>query len=132
MAKALDRPARRDIGTERDSALVQPGRRADSQRVDRTQRAARRGDRGFPRRGDAGGDHAGTGHAGASACGTVAVRLGELRTEWMNGIQFYLETDQPLTDGHAIYLDSNWALTSISQRQFWRNYDLSNYGNGRE
>ena len=38
----------------------------------------------------------------------------------MNGIQFYLETDEPLADGHAIYLDSNWALTSISQRQFWR------------
>jgi uncharacterized protein with NAD-binding domain and iron-sulfur cluster len=58
-------------------------------------------------------------------------RLGELRTEWMNGIQFYLETDRPLTDGHAIYLDSNWALTSISQRQFWRSYDLAQYGNGR-
>jgi uncharacterized protein with NAD-binding domain and iron-sulfur cluster len=58
-------------------------------------------------------------------------RLGELRTEWMNGIQFYLETDQPLIDGHAIYLDSNWALTSISQRQFWRGYDLAQYGNGR-
>lgn len=58
-------------------------------------------------------------------------RLGALRTEWMNGIQFYLETDEPLTDGHAIYLDSNWALTSISQRQFWRGYDLSQYGDGR-
>ena len=58
-------------------------------------------------------------------------RLGELRTEWMNGIQFYLRTDQPLADGHAIYLDSNWALTSISQRQFWRSYDLSTYGDGR-
>ncbi|MET0681800.1 MAG: FAD-dependent oxidoreductase [Casimicrobiaceae bacterium] len=58
-------------------------------------------------------------------------RLGELRTEWMNGIQFYLETDQPLAHGHTIYLDSNWALTSISQRQFWRGYDLSTYGNGR-
>jgi len=58
-------------------------------------------------------------------------RLGELGTEWMNGIQYYLETDEPLTDGHAIYLDSNWALTSISQRQFWRGYDLSQYGDGR-
>ncbi|HKE40142.1 MAG TPA: FAD-dependent oxidoreductase [Casimicrobiaceae bacterium] len=58
-------------------------------------------------------------------------RLGELRTEWMNGIQFYLETDEPLANGHAIYLDSSWALTSISQRQFWRGYDLSEYGNGR-
>jgi len=58
-------------------------------------------------------------------------RLGELRTEWMNGIQFYVRTDAPLADGHAIYLDSNWALTSISQRQFWHAYDLSKYGDGR-
>jgi 15-cis-phytoene desaturase len=58
-------------------------------------------------------------------------RLGDLRTEWMNGIQFYLATDQPLADGHTIFLDSNWALTSISQRQFWRDYDLSGYGDGR-
>ncbi len=58
-------------------------------------------------------------------------RLGELRTEWMNGIQFFLRADRPLTDGHTIYLDSNWALTSISQRQFWHGYDLSAYGNGR-
>ena len=58
-------------------------------------------------------------------------RLGELRTEWMNGIQFYLETDRPLADGHTIFLDSNWALTAISQRRFWRDYDLSQYGNGR-
>jgi 15-cis-phytoene desaturase len=58
-------------------------------------------------------------------------RLGELRTEWMNGIQFFLREDRPLTDGHTIFLDSNWALTSISQRQFWHGYDLSAYGNGR-
>jgi len=58
-------------------------------------------------------------------------RLNELRTEWMNGIQFYLRTDAPLADGHAVYLDSNWALTSISQRQFWHGYDLSKYGNGQ-
>jgi uncharacterized protein with NAD-binding domain and iron-sulfur cluster len=58
-------------------------------------------------------------------------RLGELRTEWMNGIQFYLATDQPLANGHVVYLDSGWALTSISQRQFWPDYDLSKYGDGR-
>ncbi len=57
-------------------------------------------------------------------------KLGELRTEWMNGIQFYLKTDQPLAHGHTIFLDSNWALTSVSQRQFWADYDLSEYGNG--
>ena len=33
---------------------------------------------------------------------------------------FYLREDLPLVHGHAIYLDSEWALTSISQRQFWR------------
>jgi uncharacterized protein with NAD-binding domain and iron-sulfur cluster len=58
-------------------------------------------------------------------------RVAELRTAWMNGIQFYLAADEPLADGHAIYLDSNWALTSISQRRFWHSYDLSQYGNGR-
>ena len=56
--------------------------------------------------------------------------LRQLKTEWMNGIQFYLRTDRPLANGHTIYLDSNWALTSISQRQFWRDYDLARYGNG--
>jgi 15-cis-phytoene desaturase len=56
--------------------------------------------------------------------------LGKLNTRWMNGIQFYLSHDEPLVDGHAIYLDSPWALTSISQRQFWKNVDLSQYGNG--
>ena len=31
--------------------------------------------------------------------------------------------------GHAIYLDSPWALTAISQRQFWTSVD-SRYGDG--
>ena len=57
-------------------------------------------------------------------------KLGGLRTEWMNGIQFYLRCDLPLAHGHTIYLDANWALTSISQTQFWRGYDLSQYGDG--
>ena len=56
--------------------------------------------------------------------------LDKLQTRWMNGIQFYLSEDEPLVHGHAIYLDSPWALTSISQRQFWTNIDLSQYGNG--
>jgi 15-cis-phytoene desaturase len=56
--------------------------------------------------------------------------LGGLRTEWMNGIQFYLRSDLPVAHGHTVYLDANWALTSISQTQFWRGYDLSQYGNG--
>jgi uncharacterized protein with NAD-binding domain and iron-sulfur cluster len=56
--------------------------------------------------------------------------LDKLKTRWMNGIQFYLSKDAPLVHGHVIYLDSPWALTSISQRQFWTNMDLSRYGDG--
>jgi 15-cis-phytoene desaturase len=56
--------------------------------------------------------------------------LDKLQTRWMNGIQFYLSQDVPLVFGHAIYLDSPWALTSISQRQFWTNMDFSQFGNG--
>ncbi|HTP31801.1 MAG TPA: FAD-dependent oxidoreductase [Candidatus Acidoferrales bacterium] len=56
--------------------------------------------------------------------------LDKLQTRWMNGIQFYLAKDEPLSYGHAIYLDSPWALTSISQRQFWTNVDLAQYGDG--
>jgi uncharacterized protein with NAD-binding domain and iron-sulfur cluster len=57
--------------------------------------------------------------------------LDKLKTRWMNGIQFYLSQDAPLVHGHAIYLDSPWALTSISQRQFWSNVDFTKFGDGR-
>jgi 15-cis-phytoene desaturase len=56
--------------------------------------------------------------------------LEKLQTRWMNGIQFYLLKDEPLVNGHVMYLDSPWALTSISQRQFWNKVDLSQYGDG--
>ncbi|HEY1337454.1 MAG TPA: FAD-dependent oxidoreductase, partial [Bryobacteraceae bacterium] len=57
--------------------------------------------------------------------------IDKLRTAWMNGIQFYLERDVPVVHGHTIYIDSPWALTSISQRQFWRPNQLQQYGDGR-
>jgi 15-cis-phytoene desaturase len=57
--------------------------------------------------------------------------IDKLKTRWMNGIQFYLAQDVPMVNGHVIYLDSPWALTSISQRQFWPKVDLSQYGDGR-
>ncbi len=50
--------------------------------------------------------------------------------EWMNGIQFYLREDVPLAHGHTIFVDSPWALTSVSQAQFWRDFPLANYGDG--
>ncbi len=56
--------------------------------------------------------------------------LDRLVTRWMNGIMFYLAADLPLVHGHAIYLDSEWALTSISQRQFWRGFDFERLGIG--
>lgn len=43
-----------------------------------------------------------------------------LDTAWMNGLQFYLIEDLPLAHGHEVYVDSPWALTSISQGQFWK------------
>jgi 15-cis-phytoene desaturase len=58
-------------------------------------------------------------------------KLGNLSTSWMNGIQFYLHEDVPIIPGHVTYIDSPWALTSISQRQFWRNPIAQDYGDGR-
>jgi uncharacterized protein with NAD-binding domain and iron-sulfur cluster len=61
------------------------------------------------------------------------VNLNELTeyVEWMNGVQFYLTEDVPINHGHTIYIDSPWALTSVSQAQFWRDFDLSQYGDGK-
>jgi 15-cis-phytoene desaturase len=56
--------------------------------------------------------------------------LNKLRTAWMNGIQFYLAQDVPLEFGHSLYADSPWALTSISQRQFWSRANLADFGDG--
>ncbi|MCA9677667.1 MAG: FAD-dependent oxidoreductase, partial [Myxococcales bacterium] len=51
---------------------------------------------------------------------------------WMVGIQFFLYEDVPLVRGHIFYPDSPWALTSISQPQFWRHDGLfrRRYGDG--
>jgi uncharacterized protein with NAD-binding domain and iron-sulfur cluster len=56
--------------------------------------------------------------------------LDRLDTGWMNGIQFYLAEDVPTVRGHGAYYDSPWALTSISQRQFWSEYDVERCGTG--
>ncbi|WP_207588138.1 FAD-dependent oxidoreductase [Halomontanus rarus] len=49
--------------------------------------------------------------------------LDRIETAWMNGLQFYLVEDVPTVRGHGVYYDSPWALTSISQRQFWSAFD---------
>jgi geranylgeranyl pyrophosphate synthase/uncharacterized protein with NAD-binding domain and iron-sulfur cluster len=48
--------------------------------------------------------------------------------EWMNGVQFYLHRDVPMTRGHVIHIDTEWALTSISQLQFWRDVPPDVFG----
>lgn len=58
--------------------------------------------------------------------------IDQIDTGWMSGLQFYLTEDVSLVHGHGIYLDSPWALTSISQRQFWDEYDLSAHSDSVE
>lgn len=48
----------------------------------------------------------------------------------MTGIQFYLVQDVSLTKGHILLVDSPWALTGISQRQFWPGIDFTQIGDG--
>jgi uncharacterized protein with NAD-binding domain and iron-sulfur cluster len=59
--------------------------------------------------------------------------LGKLAesTAWMNGIQFYLNEDVQIAHGHVCHSYTEWALTSISQVQFWKDYDLSERYNGK-
>ncbi len=60
-------------------------------------------------------------------------RLGAMRnlqTDWMVGIQYFLRRPTPIADGHVAYLGSPWALTSISQGQFWRGDFAARYGDG--
>jgi uncharacterized protein with NAD-binding domain and iron-sulfur cluster len=49
---------------------------------------------------------------------------------WMNGLQIFLKEDVPIIHGHVVYIDSPWALSSISQRQFWPNFDFSRFVGG--
>ncbi|MGV0852388.1 hydroxysqualene dehydroxylase [Mycolicibacterium phlei] len=55
--------------------------------------------------------------------------IAALRTEWMNGLMCYLKRRVDVTKGHVNYVDSGWAITSISQEQFWRK-PFRQYGDG--
>ncbi len=50
---------------------------------------------------------------------------------WMNGVQYYLNQNVELTHGHVICIDSPWAITAISQPQFWPGFPLSGFGDGQ-
>lgn len=56
--------------------------------------------------------------------------LARLRTDWMNGMQFYMRRRTDIAHGGLSYVDSPWAVTSISQGQFWKR-NLSAYGDGQ-
>jgi uncharacterized protein with NAD-binding domain and iron-sulfur cluster len=43
----------------------------------------------------------------------------DLKVNWMTGIVYYLVHDFEMCPGHIVYLNSTWAITSISQNQFW-------------
>jgi len=49
---------------------------------------------------------------------------------WMNGMQLYLTENVEINHGHTVYIDTPWALTSISQAQFWKDFNWSDYGDG--
>jgi uncharacterized protein with NAD-binding domain and iron-sulfur cluster len=57
--------------------------------------------------------------------------LRELHTEWMTGAQFFLDVPLPIVPGHLVLADSPWAITAISQAQFWPRTDLRRFGDGR-
>ena len=58
-------------------------------------------------------------------------RLDRLQTDWMVGIQYYLRQKVDLVRGHITFVDSPWALTALTQGQFWseRNF-AADYGDG--
>ena len=57
--------------------------------------------------------------------------INDLFTDWMSGIQFFLRKRIEITAGHVTYVDSEWALTSLTQAQFWAERDFpADYGNG--
>jgi uncharacterized protein with NAD-binding domain and iron-sulfur cluster len=54
--------------------------------------------------------------------------LKELKVNWMSGLVYYLtKSDVTMSPGHIVYLNSKWALTSISQNQFWEK-KINQYG----
>ncbi len=56
-------------------------------------------------------------------------RLGALQMAWMNGLQVFLREDNPIINGHINFVAEPWALTAISQAQFWTQ-SLGAYGDG--
>lgn len=57
--------------------------------------------------------------------------LNRLQTDWMVGIQYYLKKKVKLTKGHITFIDAPWALTALTQGDFWDSRDFArDYGDG--
>lgn len=50
--------------------------------------------------------------------------------QWMTGMQFYLKEDIRIARGHMMVINSPWAVTAISQPQFWDRINMEDYGDG--
>jgi uncharacterized protein with NAD-binding domain and iron-sulfur cluster len=57
--------------------------------------------------------------------------MNELFVDWMAGLQFYLRRPVNITRGHVTFVDAPWALTALTQAQFWPTRDFAvDYGDG--
>src|SRR3954467_145219 len=58
--------------------------------------------------------------------------MDDLFVDWMNGIQFYLLKPLNIVHGHMTFIDAPWALTALTQGQFWTDRKFTrDYGDGR-
>ena len=58
-------------------------------------------------------------------------KLRNLQTDWMNGIQYFLNRPPTLkVKGHVAFIETPWSLTAIDQGLFWKRDIPAQYGNG--
>lgn len=57
--------------------------------------------------------------------------LDDLFVDWMSGIMLYLRDRVDIVRGHITFADAPWALTGLTQAQFWEHRDFAaDYGDG--
>jgi uncharacterized protein with NAD-binding domain and iron-sulfur cluster len=57
--------------------------------------------------------------------------MDDLNVDWMNGIQFYLSKPLHIIRGHLTFIDAPWALTALTQAQFWPRHEFArDFGDG--
>jgi uncharacterized protein with NAD-binding domain and iron-sulfur cluster len=57
--------------------------------------------------------------------------MDDLYVDWMNGIQYYMAKPFHVVRGHMTFIDAPWALTALTQGQFWEDRDFArDYGDG--